>query len=323
MNLIRTTCKITFIITGFVVFFAVVIFAFSSIDLKGRTLLQRLTGNIAKTGSRDQSLLRFREIENVRDLDILFIGSSHAYKGFDPRLFQAKGYSSFNMGSSAQTLLNTYFLLKCYLPRIRPKVIVLELYPAMFSNDGYESTLDLLVNVPISWELLEMSLATGNPHAVIAYFQKIIRDYKYPLAKFNQMKIKGEKYIPGGYVETNMVRNEKLDKKSCESKVLDSQLRYFSKIIELVKKFNITIVGVIHPLSKDYFKTFKYRAIVEDLRNVAVKYGVIILDFNDTMNLDPKLDYSDISHLNKKGVIKFNNALMDKLEAMKILPRDG
>jgi hypothetical protein len=332
MNFIKTAGKVFVFVFGLAVFYGTVVCALSFVNVNGRTLLQRLTGNSVRPGGRGQALLRFRELEDIIDkiqhgddhVDIVFTGSSHAYRGFDPRLFQARGYSSFNMGSSSQTPLNTYFLLKHYLPEIKPKLIILELYPIVFSTDGYESTLDLLANAPFSWELLEMSWATNNPHAVTNCLQKIFREYPYPLEKFNQRQITDETYIPGGYVETNHIREVKPLKEKHEIELLDSQLRYFAKIIELAKKMDITIVGVIQPLPKDYLRSLSnYQAVVDNLKQVAMKYAVPVFDFNDRVTLDPRLDYKDEHHLNNSGVHKFNQVLIEKLAAIRVLSMTG
>jgi hypothetical protein len=317
MKLIGTACKTVLFITGFIIFYGAVVFALSSIDLNGCTLLESLAGNRLVTGDRGQSLIRFRELSNIHDIDILFVGSSHAYRGFDPRLFQARGYTSFNMGSKSQTLMNTYFLLKYYLPRIKPRRILIELFPLLLRSDGYESTLDLLANIPMSWELLEMSLATGNPHAVNLCLLKIVRDHKYPLEKYDQRNITDEIYIPGGFVETSKVREKTPEQGAYQIIVLDRQLRYFSKIIEMAKKYDIPITGVIQPLPDDNLRSMSnYKAIVNDLRNIAAKHEVGILAFDDMKSLDPILDYSKDHHLNKSGVLKFNKALLDRLESV-------
>jgi hypothetical protein len=35
---------------------------------------------------------RLSEIKNYKDIDILFLGSSHTYRGFDTRIFLDSGY---------------------------------------------------------------------------------------------------------------------------------------------------------------------------------------------------------------------------------------
>ena len=82
-----------------------------------------------------------RKIKNV---DVLFLGSSHAYRGFDPRIFRKRGYSSFNLGSSAQTPSQTKVWLKRYLKHLNPKIVIYEVYPGTFSSDGIEASLDLV-----------------------------------------------------------------------------------------------------------------------------------------------------------------------------------
>ena len=55
------------------------------------------------TGGPGHSLLRFREAQETKNIDILFIGSSHTSKGFDNRLFAQHNLRAFNMGTGLQT----------------------------------------------------------------------------------------------------------------------------------------------------------------------------------------------------------------------------
>lgn len=48
---------------------------------------------------------RLKEAKTKGKVDILFLGSSHAYRGFDVRLFEQAGYSCFNLGSSFSVTL--------------------------------------------------------------------------------------------------------------------------------------------------------------------------------------------------------------------------
>jgi hypothetical protein len=318
---ILTVARSTIMVTaGFIAFYGTVVFALCFFDSQEPTLLQKLTGNRITPGGWGQTLLRFRELENVRGLDILCVGSSHAYRGFDPRIFRARGYVAFNMGSCAQTPMNTYFLLKRHLPGIKPKLVIFELFPVVVSGDGLESTLDLLANSPPSREMLEMALAAGNPHAVNYFLQRLVRFRKHPLSGLIQSDIEDETYIPGGYVETAMVRGRRTGETAHDIRMSRGQLRYFSKILGLVKKSNTRLVVVIQPLPEDYLRSISnYKTAVGELRRIARRHGVEILDFNEVIRLDPMLDYKDENHLNKSGVLKFNKALLDTLESMRVL----
>ena len=67
--------------------------------------------------ARDQTLLANREVKHMRDIDLLFLGSSHTYRTFDPRFFDQFGWESFNLGSKAQSPLNTYYLVRSQIER--------------------------------------------------------------------------------------------------------------------------------------------------------------------------------------------------------------
>lgn len=323
MNVIRATYKSFIIIVGFIIFHLTILSALTFVEINGYSLLQYMTCSMVRTGEWGQSLIRFRELENIDNVDILFIGSSHAYRGFDPRLFKSKGYSSFNIGSSAQTPLNTYYLLNYYLPKIKPKVIIYEIYPVILSRDGYECTLDLLMNTHISLELLEMSIATGNPNAFTNCIGRFIHNIVYPLKTMKQKQIINERYIPGGYVETDVVRNDRLSINPIHVNMLDSQLKYISKIMELANDLNIELIGVIQPLPVDYLLSISnYKIMTSKLMNIANKNKVSIYDFNDIIVLDSVNDFKDKDHLNKSGVVKFNNMLINKLFAEKGLKLD-
>ena len=101
---------------------------------------------------------RVKDIKNHSDVDVLFLGSSHAYRGFDPRIFKKHGITSFNLGSSSQTPIQTEILLNRYLNSLNPKLVVYEVYPGFLRNDGVESALDLIANDKIDFLTIKMSL---------------------------------------------------------------------------------------------------------------------------------------------------------------------
>ena len=101
---------------------------------------------IYNMGSYGFMYSRLSEIKNYENTNILFLGSSHAYRGFDTRIFLDKGLKSFNLGSSSQTPLQTKVLLKRYLERLNPKLVIYEVYPETFTIDGVESSLDIIAN---------------------------------------------------------------------------------------------------------------------------------------------------------------------------------
>src|SRR5215217_8103310 len=80
-------------------------------------------------GGNGHLFSRLKELDTVKNVDILFLGSSHAYRGYDVRKFNRLGYSAFNLGSSAQTPVQTELLVKTYLAQLNPKVVILDIHP--------------------------------------------------------------------------------------------------------------------------------------------------------------------------------------------------
>ena len=73
--------------------------------------------------------LRMDEFYGQKDnIDIVFLGSSRCYQGFDPAVVDlVTGMNSFNLGSSSQTPITSYYLLKEVYRTQKPKVVILEI----------------------------------------------------------------------------------------------------------------------------------------------------------------------------------------------------
>ena len=71
---------------------------------------------------KSNSFIRYKleDLKDEEDLDILFIGSSHCYRGFDTRIFEKAGLKTFNLGASSQTPKEANLLLNKYLPQLKP-----------------------------------------------------------------------------------------------------------------------------------------------------------------------------------------------------------
>ena len=112
--------------------------------------------------SRGHLYTRMNDLDTIKAVDILILGSSHAYRGFDPRIFRASGYNIFVLGSSAQTPIQTARLAEEYIPKLRPKLVIYEAYPRVVGYDGVESTLDFLANDKLDISLAYLALSSKN-----------------------------------------------------------------------------------------------------------------------------------------------------------------
>ncbi|MDD2898186.1 MAG: hypothetical protein PHI31_05680 [Desulfuromonadaceae bacterium] len=304
----------------FVVIYVFTLMFFSKFQINDKSLLQSISNYNVRAGVGGQTLRRFREINEVNNVDILFIGSSHTYRGFDPRIFASYGYTSYNMGSSAQTPLNTYFLLKRYLKQINPKLVVFEIYPLLLSKDGLESYFDLVTNIPISYNILEMAFAVKNPHALHILVKNQLDQLKAPLSSINQNEVENEIYISGGYCETKFTQNRGLTniltKGKGSVKPSEKQIEYVRKIIKFVKeKCGSNIIIVTQPLPHEYVEaTNNYFEITEKIAEIANEREVKYIDYNKIVKFNSMTDFFDNDHLTSSGVKKFNMLLLHDLK---------
>ncbi|MBU2915203.1 DUF1574 domain-containing protein [Reichenbachiella agariperforans] len=259
---------------------------------------------------------RIEEINTLDSIDILVVGSSHAYRGFDPRLIHVNNHSIFNLGSSSQTPIQTGQLLKTYVPKLNPKVILYEVFPATFSSDGVEASLDLLSNAKIDFEALKMAVKVGDIRTynalIICTFDQILNlnnNFKEPNSK------KGDEYISGGYVQKELKTFSTPDSiKHINWKIKPKQLNAFVTNIEYLKQCNVKTILVLAPITEKLYRDIENIAYYDSLfRSLGEDY----LNFNTlNMALDDSLHYYDLHHLNQNGVEVFNQQLTQELEQL-------
>ena len=194
------------------------------------------------------ALLRFRQIQDYEEVDVLFVGSSHAFRTFDPRIFRAHGLSSFNMGSRAQTPLNSYYLLEKHIKRLNPKLIVVETYYEVFGRDGLESILELVENLPLDSELWRMAWATRNIRSINAILIRILERGREPVHSLPATLFPQDTYIEGGYLETQEGYQGNWKLRPHNIDVNTRQLDYLERVIRLAKVSGSRVVLVTQPL---------------------------------------------------------------------------
>jgi hypothetical protein len=160
-------------------------------------------------------LKEIKQINKNQNIDILFLGSSHAYRGFDTRIFKKYGYNTFNLGSSSQTPIQTLVLLKRYLDRINPETVIFEVNPTTFSSDGVESSLDIIANDRNDIYSYEMAFKIHHIKTFNTLLYAEYRDIFHLDDSFTEpIKKRKDTYIKGGFVEKEMAyyKPEKMDK---------------------------------------------------------------------------------------------------------------
>jgi hypothetical protein len=268
------------------------------------------------------SLVRFREIEEFADVDIVFVGSSHCYRAFDPRIFESEGLSVFNMGSTSQTPLNSYFLLRRHLERLDPDLLVVEVYWEVLQWDGLESYLDLSQNLPLSRELASMALATRNVRAVNALLVRLTDAGREPIAAIEPVEQPNDRYVRGGFVEKKAGSEGLREIPDRVLRIDRLQRRYLDRTAKLSRARGIPAVFVSQPLPRQTKQRFLNLAEMQrQMHAIAERRGVTFLDFEALMDLEDPAFFYDYHHLNQAGVERFNRRLIAELRDRGLLPR--
>jgi hypothetical protein len=264
---------------------------------------------------RGSSAVRFRELARTGEVDLLFCGSSHCYRTFDTRIYAAQGLRAFNMGSTAQTPRNTYYLLQRYLPRLRPRVVVFEAYWVVFQRDGTESVLDLCGALPLNRQMVAMALSTGSPLSVHGLLLRLLDSGRRREAAGIPPEDPRDRYVTGGYVERVQAPVSPPDRFEAPDPTLRAdQLRYFRRILRLAHDAGAGCLVVVQPLPQEVLEQLpRRRELMAGIRRVADEEEATMIDLNDSLRLSREEYFFDDDHLNVAGVEIVNREVLREL----------
>ena len=264
-----------------------------------------------RIGSEDYLSRRIYEVSHTKNVDILFLGSSHTYRGFDNRIFKKAGFKTFNLGSSAQTPIQTEVLLKKYLIQLNPRCIILEVSPGVFASDGVESSIDLITNVGVDKSTLDLAIKHNKIKVYNSLIYAFYKSFFYTKIEYNNCinsKCKGHTYINGGFVQKDIsffknVVYQNITKYDIRS----DQLNSFEHIVKIAKMHNIRLILVQSPITHSFYNSFSNNVLFD---KTMCDYGEYY-NFNHLITLNDSLNFYDNLHLNQNGVEIFNKKLID------------
>lgn len=263
---------------------------------------------------------RLQEADTVKNADLLILGSSHACRGFDPRVFSKYGIKIFNLGSDAQTPIQTDYLVGRYIDKIKVKAVIYEVYYEPFERDGLESALDVYRSVnKIDPELLEMAFIINKVKSyntiIYSFFNLNVLGTKTPPDKKDPLN----KYIPGGYIETLVPQDTAQINRvfASENAVFDNKQKMaFERTMKRLREKNIKVILVQTPIMK---KVFASVANKDEIDKFFLSFGTkYYFNFNRSVTFDNNY-YSDSHHLNQEGAERFDKMMIDTLNKYKVI----
>jgi hypothetical protein len=251
--------------------------------------------------------LRFQEAASQKEADLLFIGSSHAYRNYDPRIFNKNQLLSFNLGSTAQTPIQTLQILQSLGEDLSPKYLIIDFFLPLFYNEGIESSIDLLANTsfyPMRWE------EHGDMkwyNAVL--FRSLSKNILHLKSKTCSENIGADRYIRGGYVESHQPFNPKHETPKPSGQLNTKQIQAFSKVIQWANSRNIKWMVVQSPMM-NVQAAVAYKSLPKEIQTLIPENRFI----NGQLAIQPQSKFFiDTDHLNTSGVKTFNTWLLDTL----------
>ncbi len=258
-------------------------------------------------GGAGHSQLRFEEAASQKEVDLLFIGSSHAYRNYDPRIFNKNQLRSFNLGSTAQTPIQTLQILQSLGEDLSPKYLIIDFFLPLFYNEGIESSIDLLANTNFYPNRLEEHGDMKWYNAVL--FRSLSKNILNLKSKQCPANIGSDHYITGGYVESHQTFDSKHEIPKSTGKLNPKQIQAFTSILEWADERKIKWIIVQSPIL-DLTNTHTYKTLPKEIQSLFPKKKFI----NGQLAFEAQSEFFiDADHLNPCGVKTFNTWLLDTL----------
>lgn len=255
--------------------------------------------------------------EKKNSIDVLFVGNSEGARAYSPiSIWNEYGITSYNYGSSLQTIPMAYYKIKECLKYQQPKIIVLEANSIFEEEKSDEACRKVIDN----WKFDDVKLSAINDENLpikdkITYIFPIIKyhsrwdkleakDFKVLKKYYKEISYKGFPIIinKNGYNGNinYMIESEKIEK------IEEIDKKYIKMIVELCKENDIKLLlnEVTTPLMWSLPKN-------NATKKIADEYEIDFIDCNlaqEDIKIDWTKDFHDKGgHLNIYGAEKVSN----------------
>lgn len=310
--MIRISCLFLFAMIVFYLFNQAVI---NSFYLSGKRLACWINPQFAAVGGQDRQVTLDWKPE--AHYDVVVAGSSHAYRGYDPRIFQSRGFSMYTIGTGYQNTLASYVLLKNDCRPSPNSLVILDIYDNTFSGDGMGCFSRLIPNAASETSARDFLRYAFDLRLLNAYFCYAFTDQ----SRIETPLKPG--YVFNGYSETYDSSRTVVDTSQVgtgDHSFDATYLDYIREMHALLRQQGCRLVLASHPMvvsprSKAFHQAF--RAYCD---SVIQSEQLIYIDLSEHPGFHPQHHFMDGNHLNQAGVEKYNHLLLDTLQKLHLLP---
>ena len=287
----------------------------------------------------DEVRYAMHEMYEQEEIETLFLGSSHVFCGYDPRVLdEILGENTYLAATPVQKVDGSYYLLKEVLKSNQIKKVYLDMYyvqyrdtPAQRGSLQMQWIYCITDNMKNNWNRIEFLLNASGSENYIEGFLPSARYGNYLLDwKRIERVIKGKRtseyinyenvpsaFYKGAYVTPGEVGDPKmianLDELGvAENIISEYSLRYLNKIVGLCKEEGIELVLVTTPFTDFYVQALgNYNTFYTYMKEYAKANAIEYCDFNlcrpELLAME-KDDFVDYHHLSGKGAVKYSTA---------------
>ena len=277
------------------------------VPIKGRPLIFR-TGDYYNWPGGD-TWERFHEFDKNTRWDAVIIGSSHAYRSYDPAIFAQHGHHVFNLGSSAQTPLNSYQLIKHYLDSTNCQLLIFDVFENSFQNTGLESTADLTQNVTDDGAALGMAWALRDLRGLNMMALRMVTKGREPY--FTIPGYQGQGFL----LNPDSIGSELEAPEEKRVNLPERQRHFFEACVQLCRERGIPMVVSSH-YARAEWRGKSHVVLTSYMDSVLADTGIPYLDFTNSPGIEDRNWFIDHNHLNGAGARIFTEQLVDSLEVL-------
>ena len=255
-------------------------------------------------------------------VDILFVGSSHAYRSISPmKIWGETGYTAYDLASPSQSIPAAYFLIKEGIRTQHPKIIFLETYGSRFMSDyplreRLHASLDAIPMNMTKFEIMTDFLPRTMTFEESLEYLFPIRLYHSKWEELTDLDFRPVNQFLRGYAYGQFCEpRERPDIPEGEIELYEGTLLYFDKIVDLCKKSNVELCLYRSPEAVGD-KTEENMMASNALIRYAQSKGIGCIDFNylrDDISLDYQTDFLNAGHVNYQGMCKITSYFSDLL----------
>ena len=303
----RLIKHISILILLIISFYGAVMLIACTTNYKGKKLIYSIMSYIPRKGGQEASMLA--ELDQTENFEIIVLGSSHAYRGYDPRVFEENDIDLFNAGSSAQTFETSLHIAKNHIHFTGDEIVILDIYPVIFEIEGIETVQRLIIDETDPCAAFDLVLQTKDIRGINSFVKRQIC-----VTDSNDWALKG--YVEKGYCSIPDTLKTLPPADTTEFLPLNKNIEDFVELFHFLKNKAKHIVFVSHPMPNDLRNIEMGDFLLKHTKESSLNF----LDYTNDDRFDLH-DFSDPYHLNQAGVEKFNNLLIPTVYYKASLPK--